>query len=77
MPMSPRNRSRMQPRSAICLYRQLTHPVRWEQSVRAMARDGAQAFLEVGPGKVLQGLIGRTLPGTATSGASAWNDVLQ
>ena len=59
------------------LYRQLTHPVRWEQSVRAMARDGAQAFLEVGPGKVLQGLIGRTLPGTATAGASAWNDVLQ
>jgi len=33
------------------LYRQLTHPVRWEQSVRAMARDGAQAFLEVGPGQ--------------------------
>lgn len=36
---------------------QLTGPVRWTQSVQAMIRDGASQFTEVGPGKVLQGLI--------------------
>ncbi len=36
---------------------QLTGPVRWTQSVRAMVEDGASHFTEIGPGKVLQGLI--------------------
>lgn len=36
---------------------QLTSPVRWTQTVRNMLRDGATSFTEVGPGKVLQGLI--------------------
>jgi [acyl-carrier-protein] S-malonyltransferase len=36
---------------------QLTGAVRWTQSVQAMIRDGATRFTEVGPGKVLQGLI--------------------
>ena len=36
---------------------QLTNPVRWTQSVQAMITDGATKFTEVGPGKVLQGLI--------------------
>jgi [acyl-carrier-protein] S-malonyltransferase len=36
---------------------QLTSPVRWTQTVRNMLRDGASSFTEVGPGKVLQGLI--------------------
>jgi [acyl-carrier-protein] S-malonyltransferase len=36
---------------------QLTGAVRWTQSVQAMVRDGATRFTEVGPGKVLQGLI--------------------
>ncbi|HET9746835.1 MAG TPA: ACP S-malonyltransferase [Chitinophagaceae bacterium] len=36
---------------------QLTGPVRWSQSVQAMIEDGASKFTEVGPGKVLQGLI--------------------
>lgn len=38
---------------------QLTAPVRWTQSVQAMAKDGATHFVEVGPGKVLQGLVKR------------------
>jgi len=38
---------------------QLTSPVRWEQSVKAMIADGAGSFTEVGPGMVLQGLVGR------------------
>ncbi len=36
---------------------QLTRAVRWTQCVQAMIADGASKFTEVGPGKVLQGLI--------------------
>jgi [acyl-carrier-protein] S-malonyltransferase len=36
---------------------QLTSPVRWTQAVNQMIADGADEFIEVGPGKVLQGLI--------------------
>ncbi len=39
------------------LMAQLTAPVRWTQTVRQMIADGATLFTEVGPGKVLQGLI--------------------
>lgn len=39
------------------LIAQLTGPVRWTQSVLAMVNDGATAFVECGPGKVLQGLV--------------------
>ena len=42
------------------LLKQLTSPVRWTQSVKAMVADGAGSFLEIGPGAVLQGLIRRT-----------------
>jgi len=38
---------------------QLTAPVRWSQSVRNMIEDGADHFIESGPGKVLQGLVGK------------------
>lgn len=39
---------------------QLTAPVRWTQTVRNMVADGASSFVEVGPGKVLQGLVKKT-----------------
>ena len=39
------------------LIAQLTAPVRWAQSVQQMIADGATHFTEVGPGKVLQGLV--------------------
>lgn len=39
------------------LIAQLTAPVRWTQSVQQMVNDGATQFIEVGPGKVLQGLV--------------------
>ena len=42
------------------LLAQLTSPVRWTQSVQAMLADGATHFTELGPGKVLQGLISKT-----------------
>ncbi len=41
------------------LLRQLTSPVRWTASVRNMLADGADFFLELGPGTVLQGLVKR------------------
>lgn len=39
------------------LINQLTGPVRWTQTVQNMVADGASEFIEVGPGKVLQGLV--------------------
>ena len=39
------------------LISQLTSPVKWTQSVNKMIEDGCQDFIEIGPGKVLQGLI--------------------
>lgn len=39
------------------LVEQLTAPVRWTQSVQQMIEDGAKQFIEVGPGRVLQGLV--------------------
>lgn len=41
------------------LMAQLTAPVRWTQTVRNMIADGATEFIELGPGKVLQGLIAK------------------
>ncbi len=57
------------------LYRQVTSPVRWEQSIRNMVRDGAGMFYEVGPGKVLQGLIKRTESGVQTAGFDKVTDL--
>lgn len=41
------------------LLRQLTSPVKWTQTVKRMIADGADNFLELGPGNVLQGLVKR------------------
>lgn len=49
---------------------QLTSAVRWTQSVQAMISDGAKQFTEVGPGKVLQGLIVKVDKTAQTSGIS-------
>ena len=45
---------------------QLTHPVRWIQCVEYMAAQGVSEFIEIGPGKVLGGLIKRIASGTST-----------
>ncbi|MEX0315366.1 MAG: ACP S-malonyltransferase [Allomuricauda sp.] len=49
---------------------QLTAPVKWTQSVRQMVKDGGNSFVEVGPGKVLQGLVRKIESGVETSSAS-------
>ena len=41
------------------LAKQISEPVRWEQIVRHMINSGADTFIEVGPGSVLSGLIGK------------------
>lgn len=51
------------------LIAQLTAPVKWTQSVLQMTNDGATNFIEVGPGKVLQGLIKKISPNVEVSGA--------
>ena len=45
------------------LVRQVTAPVRWEETMRALATTGAGLALEVGPGRVLCGLLRRSVPG--------------
>lgn len=50
------------------LVKQLTAPVRWSHIVANMAKDGMTEAVELGPGKVLQGLIGRTERSVAVSG---------
>jgi [acyl-carrier-protein] S-malonyltransferase len=52
------------------LLRQLTAPVRWTRTVENMVADGADHFLEIGPGTVLQNLVGRIAPGVITEGLS-------
>ena len=47
---------------------QLTSPVRWTASVQAMIADGADDFTECGPGKALQGMIGRIDKNVAVKG---------
>ncbi len=49
------------------LIAQLTAPVRWTQIVQNMVKDGATHFTEVGPGKVLQGLISKIEPTVTVS----------
>lgn len=50
------------------LIKQLTSPVRWTQDVKSMIRDGATEFIELGPGKVLQGLVKKIDPNVTVSG---------
>ena len=52
------------------LLRQLTSPVRWTQTVQNMVADGADSFLEIGPGTVLQGLVKRIAPEVEINGIS-------
>ena len=52
------------------LIKQLTGPVKWTQSVQNMIKDGATNFIEVGPGKTLQGLIKKINSEVTTSSAN-------
>jgi len=57
------------------LFEQVTSPVRWEETIRNMIDDGFNEFVEVGPGKVLQGLVKRISPDAVVSGIDKFTDV--
>ncbi len=57
------------------LARQVANPVRWTQTLEAMAADGVDTFIEVGPGKVLTGLVKRTLPGVTALSCETPDDL--
>lgn len=57
------------------LYQQLDHPVKWEETITNMINDGAEEFYEVGPGKVLQGLVKRINPDVKIFGIDKYSDV--
>ena len=57
------------------LYQQLDHPVRWEETITNMIGDGADEFYEIGPGKVLQGLVKRINPNVKLFGIDKYSEV--
>jgi [acyl-carrier-protein] S-malonyltransferase len=59
------------------LFEQVTSPVRWEETINNMIADGFDEFYEVGPGKVLQGLVKRINPNVKTFGIDKYSDVEQ
>ncbi len=54
------------------LIAQLTAPVKWTQTVENMLKDGATSFTEIGPGKVLQGLIKKVDRSAETAGIDSY-----
>lgn len=66
-------RTAAQIRAALAL--QMTAPVRWEESVRAMAAAGVTAFIELGPGDVLSRLSRRIAPDAAAVSVGAPEDL--
>jgi [acyl-carrier-protein] S-malonyltransferase len=57
------------------LFEQLSKPVRWEETIINMINDGADEFYEIGPGKVLQGLVKRINPDVEIFGIDKYSDV--
>ena len=59
------------------LYQQVTSPVRWEETINNMIADGVDEFYEIGPGKVLQGLVKRINPDIKCRGIDKYSDLEQ
>lgn len=57
------------------LHQQLDKPVRWEETIVNMISNGADEFYEIGPGKVLQGLVKRINPDIKVFGIDKYSDV--
>ena len=58
------------------LEQQLTSPVRWDLSVKNMIAGGAAKFIEIGPGKVLQGLVKRIDGSVEVSGIDKYEEII-
>jgi len=59
------------------LHQQVTSPVRWEETINNMIADGFDEFYEIGPGKVLQGLVKRINPDVKLFGIDKYADLEQ
>ncbi len=57
------------------LHQQVTSPVRWEETIKNMIADGFDEFYEIGPGKVLQGLVKRINPDVKLFGIDKYEDL--
>ena len=57
------------------LARQVYSPVRWMQSATAMLEEGADIFVEIGPGKTLAGFMRKIAPGIKVLQAAEWEDL--
>jgi [acyl-carrier-protein] S-malonyltransferase len=57
------------------LFRQVASPVRWEETIVTMASSGVTRFVEVGPGKVLSGLVRKIAKDAAVDSVSGPADV--
>ncbi len=57
------------------LYEQVTSPVRWEATIQNMISDGIEEFYELGPGKVLKGLVKRINPDVKCFNIDKYSDV--
>jgi len=57
------------------LIAQLNAPVRWEETIQNMIKNGADEFVEIGPGKVLQGLVKRINPDVKCFGIEKFTDL--
>lgn len=53
----------------------VSSPVRWQQSVEAMIADGADTFVEIGPGRTLAGFLKKINPGVKVYHVAAWEDM--
>lgn len=59
----------------VLLHQQLDKPVRWHETIMNMIQDGADEFYEIGPGKVLQGLVKRINPDIKIFGIDKYSEV--
>ncbi|HKB86823.1 MAG TPA: ACP S-malonyltransferase [Ignavibacteriaceae bacterium] len=57
------------------LFEQVTSPVKWEETIHNMINDGIEEFYEIGPGKVLQGLVKRINPEVKCYNIDKYTDV--
>jgi [acyl-carrier-protein] S-malonyltransferase len=57
------------------LAKQLVSPVRWVETIQNMSRNGITVFVEIGPGKVLSGLVKRIVPGAETRACGTAADI--
>ena len=60
---------------ASLLAKGVSSPVRWQQSVEAMIADGADTFVEIGPGRTLAGFLKKINPGVKVYHVAAWEDM--